>query len=109
MIAWDVLVVAGTLALVCAVHWRAGVVVTLLFGLALDAMRKLVPGEPLWLNVLVFALVGATLLGARLRGVPLTLRPLFARGSVLRVPLILFLLLVGIQSVAAVAKTGSPA
>ena len=109
MIAWDVLVVAGALALVCIAHWRAGVIVTLLFGLALDAMRKVVPGEPLWLNLLVFALVGATLLGARLRGVRLTLRPLFARGSVLRVPLILFLLLVGIQSLAAFAKTGSPA
>ena len=109
MIAMDVLVVTGALALVCIAHWRAGVVLTLLFGLALDAVRKVVPGEPLWLNLLVFALVGATLLGARLRGVPLTLRPLFARGSVLRVPLILFLLLVGIQSIAALAKTGSPA
>ena len=108
MIAWDVVVVAVALGLVCVAHWRAGVIVTLLFGLALDPMRKLVPEEPLYLSVLVFALVGATLLGARLRGVPLTLRPLFARGSVIRVPLILFLLLVGIQSVAALANTGSP-
>lgn len=108
MIAWDVILVAGALALVCIAHWRAGVILTLLFGLALDPMRKLVPDEPIYLSALVFALVGATLLGARLRGVPLTLRPLFARGSVLRVPLILFLLLVGIQSVAAFANTGSP-
>jgi hypothetical protein len=108
VIAWDVLVVAAALALVCVVHWRAGVIITLLVGFALDPMRKLVPEEPLYLSVLVFLLVGATLLGARLRGVPLTLRPLFARGSGLRVPLILFLLLVGIQSVAALANTGNP-
>jgi hypothetical protein len=108
VIAWDVLVLAGVLAVLCVAHWRAGVIVTLLFGLALDPLRKLVPEEPLYLSVLVFALVGATLLGARLRGAPLTLRPLFARGSVVRVPLILFLLLVGIQSVAAFANTGSP-
>ena len=81
MIAWDIVLITGALALVCVAHWRAGVIVTLLFGLGLDPLRKLVPGEPLFLSVLVFALVGATLLGARLRGVQLTLRPLFARGS----------------------------
>lgn len=109
MIAWDIVLITGALALVCVAHWRAGVIVTLLFGLGLDPLRKLVPGEPLFLSVLVFALVGATLLGARLRGVRLTLRPLFARGSLLRAPLILFLALVGIQSLAALAGTGSVA
>lgn len=109
MIASDVFVITGALVLLCLAHWRAGVVATLLFGFALDPMRKLVPGEPLYFNVLIFILVGATLLGARLRGVPLSLKPVFARSSILRVPLILFLFLVAIQSLAAFARTGSPA
>ncbi|MGH7565428.1 MAG: O-antigen ligase family protein [Gemmatimonadota bacterium] len=109
MIASDVFVITGALVLLCLAHWRAGVVATLLFGFALDPMRKLVAGEPLYFSVLVFALVGATLVGARMRGVPLSLKPVFARGSVLRVPLILFLLLVVMQSLAAFVRTGSPA
>jgi len=108
MIAADVFVITGALALLCLARWRIGILVTLLFGFGLDTMRKLVPGEPLYLNVLVFVLVAATLLGARRRGVRLSLRPIFARGSVLRVPLILFLLLIAIQSVAGFARTGSP-
>jgi hypothetical protein len=108
MIAADVFVITGALALLCLARWRVGILVTLLFGFGLDAMRKLVPGEPLYFSVLVFVLVAATLLGARRRGISLTLRPIFARGSVLRVPLILFLLLIAIQSVAGFARTGSP-
>jgi hypothetical protein len=108
MIAADVFVITGALALLCLARWRIGILVTLLFGFALDTMRKLVPGEPLYFSVLVFVLVAATLLGARRRGVRLSLRPIFARGSILRVPLILFLLLIAIQSVAGFARTGSP-
>lgn len=108
MIAADVFVITGALALLCLARWRIGILITLLFGFGLDTMRKLVPGEPLYFNVLVFVLVAATLLGARRRGVRLSLRPIFARGSVLRVPLILFLLLIAIQSVAGFARTGSP-
>ena len=107
MIASDVFVITGALAILCVAHWRAGVAATLLFGFALDAMRKLVAGEPLYFNVLIFVLVGATLLGARLRGVPLSLKPVFAQGPALRVPLILFLLLVAIQSLAALARTAA--
>ena len=107
MIAYDVLLITGATVLLCLAHWRAGVLATLVIGFALDPMRKLVVGEPLYLSVLVFVLVGATMVGLRLRGVSLSPRPIFAWSSVLRVPLLLFLLLVVIQCAAAVARSGN--
>ncbi|HEY7472629.1 MAG TPA: hypothetical protein VIE68_09820 [Gemmatimonadota bacterium] len=107
MITYDVLVITGATVLLCVAHWRAGVIATLILGLALDPMRKLVVGEPLYLSGLVFVLVGATLIGLRLRGVSLSPRPIFAWSSAFRVPLILFLLLVLFQSVAAITRSGS--
>lgn len=107
MIAFDVFLITGALVLLCLAHWRVGVLAVLVMGFALDPMRKLVPGEPLYLSVLVFVLVAATMVGMRLRGVGLSLKPIFAWNSVLRVPLLLFVLLVGFQSVATYLRTGS--
>jgi len=108
MIAFDVFLITGAVVLLCIANWRVGVLATLVLGFALDPMRKVVEGEPLYFSVLVFVLVAATLVGMRLRKVPLSLRPIFAWSSALRVPLLLFLLLVVIQSVAAFTRTGSP-
>lgn len=108
MIEFDVFLITGAVALLCLADWRAGVLATLSIGLALDPMRKLVPGEPLYFSGLVYVLVAATLAGMRLRGIPITLRPILAWSPVLRVPLLLFLLLVVVQSAAAYARTGSP-
>lgn len=107
MIAFDVFLITGAVVLLCLAHWRAGVLAVLVMGFALDPMRKLVPGEPLYLSVLVFVLVAATMLGMRLRGVGLSLKPIFAWSSALRVPLLLFVLLIVFQSIAAYLRTGS--
>lgn len=107
MIAFDVFLLTGAIALLCVAHWRAGVIATLAMGFALDPLRKLVPGEPLYLSVMVFVLVAATLAGMRVRGVRLSLDPIFAWSGSLRVPLLLFVLLVVFQSIAALLRTGS--
>jgi len=107
MIAFDVFLITGATVLLCIAHWRAGLIAILALGFALDPLRKLVEGEPLYFSGLVFVLVAATLVGSRVRKVRLSLRPIFAWNSALRVPLILFLLLVVIQSAAAFARTGS--
>ena len=107
MIAFDVFLITGAVVLLCLAHWRAGVLAVLVMGFALDPMRKLVPGEPLYLSVLVFVLVAATMLGMRFRGVGLSLKPIFAWSSALRVPLLLFVLLIVFQSIAAYLRTGS--
>lgn len=107
MIAFDVFLITGAVVLLCIVNWRAGVLATFALGFALDPMRKLVEGEPLYFSALVLLLVAATLIGSRVRKIPISLLPIFAWNSALRVPLILFLLLVVIQSAAAYAKTGN--
>lgn len=107
MIAFDVFLITGAVVLLCLADWRAGVLATVTLGLAFDPMRKLVAGEPLYFSVLVFVLVAATLLGSRFRHVPLSLRPIFRWNAALRVPLLLFLLLILIQCGTAYARTGS--
>lgn len=79
----------------------------LLVGFLQDPLRKLTPGEPVYFTVLVGAPLLATLIGAHLRKVRISFRPLHSWNKVLRRPLNLFILLVGIQSVAAIIKTGN--
>ncbi|HET9334701.1 MAG TPA: hypothetical protein VFQ21_14085 [Gemmatimonadota bacterium] len=107
MIAFDVFLIAGAVVLLCLAHWRAGVLAILVMGFALDPMRKLVPGEPLFFSVLVFVVVAATMIGMRVRGVRLSLKPILTWNPTLRVPLLLFVLLVVFQSLAAFLRTGS--
>ncbi|MEK6285236.1 MAG: hypothetical protein AABO57_05805 [Acidobacteriota bacterium] len=92
----------------CVANWRAGVSICLLVGFLQDPLRKLMPGEPVYFTALVGAPLLATLIGAHLRNVRISFRPVHSWSSVLRTPLNLFILLVGIQSVAAVIKTGNP-
>jgi hypothetical protein len=89
-------------------NWRVGVLICLIVGFLQDPLRKLVPGEPVVFTVLVGAPLLATVLGAHLRNVHLSFRPLHSWSKVLRKPLNWFILLVIIQSGAAVIKTGSP-
>jgi len=90
------------------VNWRVGVVICLVTGFLQDPLRKLVPGEPIAFTALVAAPLGMTLLGARLRRVPLSFKPVHSWSKVLRRPLRWFLILVLIQSFAAVLRTGTP-
>ena len=92
----------------CIANWRLGVSICLVVGFLQDPLRKLVVGEPVYLTALVGAPLLATLLGARLRNVRISFRPVHSWNSVLRRPLDLFILLVGVQSVAAVVRTGAP-
>lgn len=93
----------------CVVNWRVGMTVCLLIGFLQDPMRKLTPGEPVFFTALVGASLVATLVGAHLRGVRLSFRPVHSWNKVLRKPLSFFILLVLIQSLAAVVRTGNPA
>ena len=92
----------------CIANWRAGVSLCLLVGFLQDPLRKLTPGEPVYFTALIGLPLAATLLGAHLRKVRISFRPVHSWNDGLRTPLNLFILLVGIQSVAAVIKTGNP-
>ena len=88
------------------VNWRLGVLICLFVGFIQDPLRKLIPGEPVYMTVMVGAPLLMTILGAHLRGVSLSFRPLHAWNDVLRKPLNFFILLVVLQSAAAIIKTG---
>src|SRR5437867_2587861 len=87
----------------CVVNWRAGITICLLVGFLQDPLRKITPGEPVFFTALVGAPLFATLVGAHLRKVRLSFRPVHSWNQVLRTPLKLFILLVVIQSLAAIA------
>ena len=89
-------------------NWRVGVLICVAVGFLQDPLRKLIPGEPIYFTALVGAPLAMTLLGAHLRKVPISFRPLHSWNSALRRPLNIFILFVAIQSVAAVIKTGRP-
>lgn len=91
----------------CFANWRVGVFICIVVGFIQDPLRKLIPGEPVYFTAMVGAPLLMTLLGARLRNVRLSFRPLHSWNDVLRTPLNVFVLLVLLQSGAAVVKTGS--
>lgn len=98
-----------TLAVVlCIANWRLGVSICLLVGFIQDPLRKLTPDEPIYFTALVVVPLLATLIGAYLRKVRINFRAIHSWNRVLRNPLNLFVLLVGLQSAAAIIKTGSP-
>lgn len=101
----SILVIALAL---CVANWRVGISICLLVGFLQDPLRKLTLGEPIYFTAMVGAPLFATLIGAHLRHVRISFRPVHSWNSVLRTPLKWFIVLVAIQSAAAVIKTGSP-
>lgn len=92
----------------CITNWRLGVCICLLVGFIQDPLRKLTPGEPIYFTALVGAPLVATIIGAYIRNVRFSFRPLHSFNKVLRKPLNVFIVFVGLQSLAAVIRTGSP-
>ncbi|HKV38505.1 MAG TPA: hypothetical protein VJX67_04765 [Blastocatellia bacterium] len=93
---------------VCAANWRAGFIVTMIAGFLADPFRKIVPNEPVYLSAAVGVFVAATCIGAYMRGVRLSFRPIHSWNKSLRTPTGLFVALVVLQSLLAFARTGSP-
>src|SRR5262245_57809278 len=92
----------------CFANWRVGVLICIFVGFMQDPLRKLVPGEPVFLTAMVGAPLLATIIGAHQRKIRLSFRPLHAWNDVLRKPLKFFVLFVLLQSCAGFIRTGSP-
>jgi hypothetical protein len=88
--------------------WRAGFAICLLAGFLQDTIRKVMPGEPVYFTIMIGVFIAATFAGAYLRGVRLNARAIHQWNPGLRTPLMLFLLLVLLQSAAALLRTGNP-
>jgi hypothetical protein len=93
--------------LVCFANWRTGVFISFAVGFLQDPVRKLMPGEPVFMTALVGAPLAMTLLGAYLRRVRISFKPIHAWNKSLRIPLGLFVLLVLVQTLIAFINTGS--
>ncbi|MEK6302301.1 MAG: hypothetical protein AABO41_16450 [Acidobacteriota bacterium] len=92
---------------VCFANWRTGVFICFVVGFLQDPVRKLMPGEPVFMTALVGAPLAMTLLGAHLRRVRISFKPIHSWNKSLRIPLGLFVLLVLVQTVVGFIKTGS--
>ncbi|MDQ5845791.1 MAG: hypothetical protein M3539_10915 [Acidobacteriota bacterium] len=104
-----VLLIAAIFALaVCVTNWRAGFLICLVVGCLQDPIRKLIPGEPIYITSFVLIFVLATCLGAYLKGRRFTLEQIHSWNASLRIPLALFFILVIIQSGVTLLKFGSP-
>src|SRR5690349_16217372 len=103
----EVFFILGIGLLLCFLDWRLGVSISLVAGFLQDVLRKMLPGEPVYLTVMVGAFVVMTCIGAYRRGVPLNFKLIHAWNHSLRLPINLFIVLVIVQSGIAFIRTGS--
>ncbi len=98
------------LALICVAamsNERVGVTLALLVGLAQDPVRKIIPGEPVYMTALVGVVVVATFAGLVLRGEHLGANELFDRMPTMRIPVTLYVGWVLLQAGHAFVTSGS--
>src|SRR5882762_8900384 len=108
MIEYSLLAIAAAGLVVCVADWRLGFLLCIVVGCFQDPIRKLIHGEPIYLTSAILIYVVATCLGAYLAGRKFSLRPIHAWNNSLKSPLIWFMVLVVIQSVASFIRFGSP-
>ncbi len=92
-------------SLIALFNWRAGIFAVVLVGFLQDPVRKLVPGEPVYLSLLAAAIFGVCFLSALISGEDLSLRELFRFHSALTLPLLLFLAWLGFSMILAFINT----
>lgn len=92
---------------VCLLDWRTGIYICIFVGFTQDALRKITPGEPVYMLTLVVFFIIVTLFGALLSNVNLNFRPIHRWNKSLRMPLYFFVALVLLQANLAYVRTGS--
>ncbi len=108
MLEYLVPALAAFALLICLTNWRAGFMVCLIAGCLQDPIRKITPGEPIYITSLVFVFAAATFFGAYLQGKNLSGSAIHAWNRSLRTPLTLFFTLVVIQSCVTFIRFDSP-
>jgi hypothetical protein len=93
---------------ICVANWRIGFLLCIIVGCLQDPIRKIIPGEPVYVTSAILVYVAATCLGAYVGGRRFSLRPIHAWNNSLKSPLTLFMVLVVIQSVVTFIRFGSP-
>lgn len=105
-----VLAVVAAMAVLalCLFDWRRGLLACLLVGFAQDPLRKLVPGRPVAFVVAVAVCFAVCLVGLFATGERLALRRLFRWFPRLRPAATFFVLIVVIQTIVTILRTGNP-
>jgi hypothetical protein len=93
--------------LMCLADWRKGIFLCIIIGFLQDPIRKIMPGEPLYITAMIVLFAFATLIGAKMRFRTFNFRMLHEMKGFIRKPLNIFVILVLIQSVMAFLKIRS--
>jgi hypothetical protein len=92
---------------IAASDWRRAVLLAVVVGFGQDVVRKLTPGEPVYLVVLFTAVFAVAAVGLLLRGGHLALGGLMRMHPDTRLPILLFIWIVVAQGVVTLASYGS--
>jgi hypothetical protein len=102
-----VLLVLLLVATLSMSDWRTGVLTSVVIGFVQDPLRKMLPGEPVYVTVLVAIALGVACLAARGANAPLRLRALPGWTTYVRDAAAAFALWVVIEAVRTVVQTGN--
>jgi len=106
-----IFVAAGLLAIGCAValyNWRWGVYAVVLAGFLQDPLRKLLPGEPVYMTLYAAVIFGFCVAGALVSNETLNFEEITRWNPVLYLPAALFVSWVVIMTFKTLATVGSP-
>ena len=105
----SLLFLVGFIGLIASVaDWRKGAFISVAVGFLQDPIRKILPEEPVYMTLLVGVFVAATILGAMIQRGILSFRPIHSWYGVLRIPLIVFILLLMLQAAITTMRYGNP-
>ena len=107
MIEYVALAATAAICLITFYHWQLGVWLLVLTGFLQDPIRKLVPGEPVYMVVLCAAVFGAVLVGLTLRRYRFDVSKVPGWQPAVSTGLILLMVLVGAQLVHAYLNSSS--
>jgi hypothetical protein len=93
--------------LICLADWRKGIFLCIIIGFLQDPIRKIIPGEPLYITALIALFAFATFIGAKMRFITFNFKILHEMKGFIRKPLNIFMLLVFAQSFMAFLTIGN--
>jgi len=101
------LVIVLFLVIVSFTNWRLGLFITLIAGFIQDPMRKILPGEPVYMVVFLGIFIAASFAGAKVNNISLNFRPMLGNNQSLNITILIFISLVFIQSLVTVITMNS--
>jgi hypothetical protein len=92
---------------ICLADWRKGIVLCIIVGFLQDPIRKMVPGEPLYITAMIALFAFASFIGGKVRVRNFNFSMLHKMKNILLKPLNIFVILVLLQSIMTFLALGS--